>query len=73
MIVIAPMSEKAMTYANALLYCQFFEYNGCMDWRLPTKQEWFEHDRLCGWYEGRQIHFSADDHLSPVTPVRDVI
>jgi hypothetical protein len=36
----APQSVNKMTYTEAVLYCQFCNYNGYMDWRMPTMDEW---------------------------------
>lgn len=67
MIELAPRTEYEMTYENALLYCQFFEYNGYSDWRLPTKEEWNQYKFSWSWYLDRN-----SDFMWYVTPVMDI-
>ena len=67
MIEVAPPSN-AMSYDEALLYCQFLEHNGYSDWRMPTKQEWLDNDNIIGWHTTIRLQ-----HLDrSVIPVRDV-
>jgi hypothetical protein len=70
MIELAPMSENNMTYDEAVLYCQFLEYNGHTDWRLPTYDEYqnAEHN-IWGWFLNRDRPNSLRWR---VCPVRDV-
>jgi|694.fasta_scaffold00172_78 hypothetical protein len=72
MLALAPISEKEMTYSEAILYCTFCQHDDYTDWRLPTKDEYFAEDEIVtgcwntGWYNdamtGRRI----------VCPVRDI-
>jgi hypothetical protein len=66
MIEIAPMSKNKMTYDEAVLYCQFLDYNGHTDWRLPTKDD---HADIWGWHESE-----VDPIIEKwyVYPVRDI-
>jgi hypothetical protein len=64
MIEIAPRSENAMTYDEAILYCQFLDYKGHTDWRMPTLDETIRHH---GWYVD-----SKSKLLWGVSPVRDI-
>lgn len=64
----APLS-KSMTYEEAILYCQFLEYNGHKDWRMPTKAEEYNVSNRSGWYLGDV--FSQFNFTYPVAPVRD--
>lgn len=43
MIDFAQTSANVMRYDDALLYCQFLEYGGHRDWRLPTYKEFRAH------------------------------
>jgi hypothetical protein len=71
MLEVAPRSKNYMTYEEAILYCQFLEYNGHRDWRMPTRDEYSSnayHDARVGdWYIDRTVCYA-----SWVTPVRDV-
>lgn len=49
-IEIAPTTSTAMTYREAVLYCQFLEINGHTDWRIPTVTEYFTISEILGWY-----------------------
>ena len=66
MIELAPPS-KVMTYSEAILYCQFLEYNGYRDWRLPTRDEFGGNTNIWGWFIDRNT-----GQLWRVTPVRDI-
>jgi hypothetical protein len=68
MIEIAQQTKHEMTYEDALLYCQFLEYNGHRDWRMPTQHEYRTTVTILGWYIDRIIAYR---HW-PVTPVRDI-
>lgn len=71
MIEVALKTKNEMTYDAALLYCQFLDYNGYKDWRLPTYDEWNHTDDMewC-WYINRNtIKYS----VWRVFPVRDVL
>jgi hypothetical protein len=70
MIESAPISAKSMTYAEALLYCQFCDHNGYTDWRMPTVEEsyiyWkYQKDNTGGWYT-----YSSSLKNCQVIPVR---
>ena len=74
MIEIAPSdtTENEMTYEEAILFCSFLEYNDHRDWRLPTHEEWREHN-LTGWYIAREHGYVYDMLLKWwVCPVRDI-
>jgi hypothetical protein len=63
----APVTDEMMTYDEAVLYCQFLEYNGHTDWRLPTQNEWLLNEPLrSSWFLNRGYQL-----LSTVAPVRD--
>ena len=72
MIELAPSSENRMTYNEAILYCQFLDYNGHRDWRLPTKEEYWDTSGLYGWFSGVNHYLWDVDDIGFVTPVRDV-
>lgn len=55
-----------VTYEEAVLYCQFLDYNGHKDWRLPTRSE--HNEDLTGWYYPPQ----SVVYRMHVVPVRDV-
>jgi hypothetical protein len=72
MIEIAPSPKNKMVYADALLYCQFLNYNGYNDWRMPTKEEYYyinsksRGSMINIWYEGSiNVRF-----VRIVTPIR---
>jgi hypothetical protein len=67
MIEKAPPS-KVMSYEEAILYCQFLEYNGHRDWRMPTSSEYLDTTGLSGWFVDRKGGFNTRN----VTPVRTV-
>jgi hypothetical protein len=73
----APKTKNAMTYDEAILYCQFLEYNGYSDWRLPTRAEY-----LKDWCRPGNIIWVSDpepydyqhysnEYLFEVCPVRE--
>lgn len=66
-IEIAPTAPR-MSFNEALLYCQFLEYRGYKDWRLPTFNECVELGSI-GWSTN-----DREDNKSKhtVVPVRDV-
>jgi hypothetical protein len=70
MIEFAPSTKHEMTYDEAILYCQFLEYNGHTDWRLPTQNEYRNQSAILGWYTDREI--DAYFYYWTVTPVRDI-
>ena len=72
MIEVAPPSN-AMSYDDALLYCQFLEYDGHRDWRIPTVDEWSKTDdiALMSWWI-RDADTIEDGVWLTVVPVRDV-
>ena len=67
-IEVAPAAEKEMTYSEAILYCQFLEYNGYRDWRMLTKDEYEKHGSVFDWYYNDTGEFSR----LRVAPVRYV-
>ena len=73
MIQIAPSSSDTMSYDEALLYCQFLEYDGHRDWRMPTMDEWTKSDdiKLMSWWI-RDPDTIEDGIWLTVEPVRDV-
>ena len=54
-----------MTYDEAVLYCQFLDYDGYTNWRLPTRTEW-NHDWWF-WFQDRD-----ETRTLYVRPVRDI-
>ena len=66
MIEFAPKSENQMSYAEAVLYCNFCDHDGYTDWRMPTLNEVIG-TLNNGWYHGCKSQLSW-----PVTPVRDI-
>lgn len=88
MIELAPRSKNEMTYAEAVMYCVFLDYNGHTDWRLPTRAEYFLDANILieneiSWYSDDFFEFnllrwlkSSDNNLPAeyltVVPVRDV-
>lgn len=72
MIEIAPVSENEVTYSEAVMYCQFLEYNGHRDWRMPTHDEFMATIALGGsWYNTFNDSY-PNTHKQIVIPVRDV-
>jgi hypothetical protein len=69
MIEKAPRSKNEMSYDEALLYCQFLEYDSHRDWRLPTYTEWSDHADIWGWYSGDP---EARSGVYRVVPVRSI-
>ena len=71
MIEIAPKSLKRMAYDEAILYCQFLDYDGHTDWRLPTEKEYHSNSSITpiSWHIGDP---SGGHRKWHVTPVRDV-
>lgn len=64
MIEFAPTSKNKMTYDEALLYCQFLDYNGYNDWRMPSVVE----------YRSDAYQSSSDDvHWSDVWNSSDLV
>ena len=78
MIEKAPAAEKEMTYGEAILYCQFLEYNGHRDWRLPTQDEYLMDDEIVSgcwhidWHIDWRTFRGTFSCTLLVTPVRDV-
>lgn len=70
MIEVAPNSVHEMTYEQAIMYCQFCNHNGYVDWRLPTRQEYTNVRSICGWYVDSTYQNYVD--ALTVTPVRDI-
>lgn len=67
----ALISETEMTYAEALLYCRFLDYNGHKDWRMPTNGEYFS---TCGevlgcWYIDRPDALNRSRFVIPTRTV----
>jgi hypothetical protein len=67
MIEIAQQTKHVITYGEALLYCQFLDYNDHSDWRLPTGDEYIASNLIWGWYQDKPML-----HYCSVTPVRDI-
>jgi hypothetical protein len=65
-IEIAPTSNNAMSYDEAMLYCFILNIDGKIGWRMPTAEE-YAHS-VCGWFKGRITALSK----LQVTPVRDI-
>jgi hypothetical protein len=79
MLEIAPVSPTAMSYDDALLYCQFLEHDGYRDWRMPTAEEYDQFiigGRMIAWYVGRRQYYRRVTDGSCVEawvyPVRNV-
>ena len=73
MIEYAPVSRVFMSYEEAVLYCQFLEYRGHRDWRLPTEDEYRNITTLAGWYFDRVDWIkSKSPRTMVVSPVRTV-
>lgn len=69
-IEVAPTSNEMMTYDHAKMYIMFYEHNGHRDWRLPTLNEWLNHNPpLLGWEDYAE---HSSDIVRYVTPVRDI-
>ena len=69
-IELAPLSESAMSYSEAKLYCFTLSYDCKIGWRLPSYEEWEIIPHIVGWHENKL----ARDSTFPrrVTPVRDL-
>jgi hypothetical protein len=77
MIDIAIPSKNAMTYEEAVLYCQFLKHKGFTDWRFPTYEEYLTYPKIADcWYEGLIVPVwklsSNNDYRTWVVAVRDV-
>ena len=70
MIEIVEELSELMTYNNAILYCQFLEYRGHNDWRMPTKEECDDY-HIISWCR-TIIQFDRDDGDWAIVPVRDI-
>jgi hypothetical protein len=68
MIAVAPESYDVMTYDEAVLYCQFCNYDGHTNWRIPTYNEYLATPQIFGWYKEDE----DDGDIWTVCPVRDV-
>jgi hypothetical protein len=71
----APRAERKMTFNDAVLYCQFLEYDGHRDWHLPTRDEYFEpvNGKLpATWFADDERAYSKDNGEWYVLPVRNV-
>lgn len=71
MIEFAPRSKNKLSYDEALLYCQFLDYDGHTDWRMPTKEEYHNNSIIIptNWHADDP---SGGDRKWRVVPVRDV-
>lgn len=71
-IRIAPKSEIAMSYDEAVMYCFLFTHDGHKDWRLPTRSEYHG----CQWIDGDTWYLGEDqldgDENWYVAPIRIV-
>ena len=79
-IQFAPITIKRLSYDNAVLYCQFLNYDGYNDWRMPTHDEYvtamrrYDCYNLLIWYQDRddmQAPYGHNVELE-VIPVRTV-
>lgn len=68
MIEKAPRSAEPLSYDDALLYCQFLEYDSHRDWRIPTVDE-YHALHIFGWHYDDP---SAGRGTYRVTPVRSI-
>jgi hypothetical protein len=66
----APVSNNMMSYNEAVLYCRFLKFNGHIDWRMPTRDEYMQIKTLPGWYVGRVSDYWHNP-VYTVSPVRD--
>jgi hypothetical protein len=66
----APKSSIFMRYDEAILYCQFLDYRGYKDWRLPTHDEYNRITTLSGWCQDGPTAKKSATML--VSPVRDI-
>jgi hypothetical protein len=76
MIEFATCSPCRLTYTEALIYCQFLEYNGHTNWRLPTYDDldvWAHtyNEEYHGWVNNDTLKRISVLHFF-VLPVRDV-
>jgi hypothetical protein len=78
MIEFAPQSPTTLTYNQALLYCQFLDYGGHNDWRMPNLNQSLLSANIIkggkiGWCTDRFAQCGQDyvDWFH-VTPVRDI-
>lgn len=73
MIQLAPKSKNTMTYSAAILYCQFLDYGGHRDWRIPTYNEFVLAPSLTDcWFTCDQFLDESTGNEWRVIPVRDV-
>jgi|LakMenE18May11ns_1017448.scaffolds.fasta_scaffold9959551_44 hypothetical protein len=70
MIEIAPRSGLVLL-EDAILYCQFLNYNGYADWRMPTWTEWIEYTQIHGWHNQSQSLYNRKGLSLVVYPVRN--
>jgi|694.fasta_scaffold00172_67 hypothetical protein len=75
MLEYAPVFNNYLYHDEAILYCQFLEYNGHRDWRIPTTEEYHYWQMYVDqvrtarcWHTGMLIPWLA----YYVLPVRDV-
>ncbi len=71
MIEFATSTKHEMMYNEAVLYCTFCNHKGYNDWRLPTQNEWSNHEDIPYgvWYENET---NLGDSQYCVLPVRDI-
>lgn len=77
MLEFAAYTNKQMTYAEAILYCQFLEHNGHTDWRMPVFDDLSDvtthlntGSKYYGWIEDDDL--INDDVQLSILPVRDI-
>ena len=58
MLELGPLSESAMSYDEAILYCAFCRHDGHTDWRMPTYAEW-DYLHILGWYVDIVEHYRS--------------
>jgi hypothetical protein len=77
-IEFAPESPK-LTYDDAVLYCQFLDYDGYTDWRMPTFEECktyqgttFRSLNYLVWWQSSREYRITESQQASVIPVRDI-
>lgn len=70
MIELAPCANTHITFDEAILYCQFLDYNNHTDWRMPTFEEYCSRDDIVGWCVIGDSKWQEGKWR--ITPVRDV-
>lgn len=66
MIELAPIETARFcdSEVEAILYCSFLKIGDCINWRLPTHEEFVQHQLPSAtWYQNRPDVDSAGTHL----------